>query len=152
MAQTTASEAWAEHAVRRLADAGYRRGGARRAVVELLARQGCALTALDIERQLEDSDRGVARATVYRVLEELEQLGVVGRVEVGDKLSRYEPLHPDGHQHHHHLVCDGCGELVPFHDDELERAIAKVARKVAFEVSGHDVTLRGTCSACSAKR
>jgi Fur family transcriptional regulator, ferric uptake regulator len=137
--------------VRRLADAGYRRGGARRAVVELLGQQGCALTALDIERQLERTDRGVARATVYRVLEELEQIGVVGRVEVGDKLSRYEPLHPDGSQHHHHLVCDGCGELVPFHDEQLERAIAGVARRVAFDVSDHDVTLRGMCSRCAAK-
>ena len=85
------------------------------------------------------------------MLEELEQIGVVGRVEVGDKLSRYEPLHPDGSQHHHHLVCDGCGELVPFHDEQLERAIAGVARRVAFDVSDHDVTLRGMCSRCAAK-
>jgi Fur family ferric uptake transcriptional regulator len=150
MAQTSSSRDWAEHAVRRLADAGYRRGGARRAVVELLAQQGCALTALDIERQLEGSDRGVARATVYRVLEELEQIGVIARVEVGDKLSRYEPLHPDGVQHHHHLVCERCGKLVPFHDEQLEQAIATVARKVAFDVSDHDVTLRGTCARCTA--
>lgn len=142
------SESWAEHAIGALAGAGYRRGGARRAVVELLAGQGCALSAFDIEARLADGDRRVARATVYRVLEELEQLKVVARVEVGDGVSRYEPLHPGGVHHHHHLVCDECGELVPFHDERLERAIATVARSVSFEVSDHDVTLRGTCSDC----
>jgi Fur family ferric uptake transcriptional regulator len=142
------SQTWAEHAADRLADAGYRRGGARRAIVELLAGQGCALSALDIEQRLRESDRVVARATVYRVLEELEKLKVVGRVEVGDGLSRYEPLHPGGAHHHHHLVCDRCGVLVPFSDDELERVIHRVADHVAFDVSDHDITLRGTCAGC----
>jgi Fur family ferric uptake transcriptional regulator len=139
---------WADHATESLAEAGYRRGGARRAIVDLLANQGCALSALDIEAQLRGSDRVVARATVYRVLEELESLKLVGRVEVGDGTSRYEPLHPGGDNHHHHLVCDVCGTLVPFSDDELEHAIHAVARRVEFDVSDHDITLHGTCRRC----
>jgi Fur family ferric uptake transcriptional regulator len=90
----------------------------------------------------------VARASVYRVLEELEALKLVGRVEVGHGIARFEPLHPDGEHHHHHFVCDDCGELVPFSDDELERAIHDVARRLKFDVSDHDITLRGSCRAC----
>ena len=147
MAHASTSTDWAEHAADRLAGAGYRRGGARRAILELLGGQGCALSALDIEERLKDSDRVVARATVYRVLEELEGLKLVGRVEIGDGTARYEPLRPDGH-HHHHLLCDRCGDLVPFGDEELERVIGAVARRVDFDISGHDVTLHGVCSRC----
>jgi Fur family ferric uptake transcriptional regulator len=141
---------WTEHVAGRLSDAGYRSGAARRAVVELLAGQGCALSALEIEAALRESGRGVGRASVYRVLEELEGMKLVARFEVGDGVARYEPVHPDGEHHHHHLVCDVCGDLVPFSDDELERVIHRVAHRVAFDVSDHDITLHGSCRDCQA--
>ncbi len=141
---------WSAHALDTLAGAGYRRGGARHAVVDLLGRQECARSAVEIEAELRAGDREVARASVYRVLEELEALGLVARFNVGGGLSRYEPQHPDGAHHHHHLVCDDCGELVPFHDDDLERVIRRVSERVAFDVSDHDITLRGSCATCRA--
>ena len=144
-------DAWAEQAAGRLADAGYRRGGARQAVIELLAGQPCALSALEVEDALRTSARQVARASVYRVLDELEQLKLVSRIEVGQGITRYEALHPHG-AHHHHLVCDTCGDVIPFEDDELERTIDRVARRVAFDVAEHDIVLHGTCGACAAQR
>lgn len=63
---------WAEHALAALADAGYRRGGARTAVVEALAEHDCAVTALDLEEELRGRDVAVGRASVYRALEQLE--------------------------------------------------------------------------------
>jgi Fur family transcriptional regulator, ferric uptake regulator len=141
---------WTEHAAERLADAGYRRGGTRQAVIELLGRQPCALSALEIEDQLRTSDRRVARASVYRVLDELEQLKLVARIEVGQGISRYEALHPHGAHHHHHLVCDVCGEVIPFADEELERTIDRVARRVDFDVAEHDIVLHGSCGDCRA--
>ena len=140
---------WSEHATEQLTAAGYRRGGARSAVLELLGRQGCAVSALEIETALEDNGRRVARASIYRVLEELEQLRLISRVEVGQGIARFEPAHHhDGGHHHHHLVCDRCGGLVPFADEGLERAIVKVASRLEFAVSDHDITLRGACRSC----
>ncbi len=144
----TASGDWAQRAAGRLADAGYRRGGARQAVIYLLASQPCALSALEIEEALRSSARQVARASVYRVLDELEQLKLVARIEVGQGISRYEALHPHGAHHHHHLVCGDCGEVIPFEDDELEHTIDRVARRVAFDVAGHDIVLHGSCADC----
>jgi Fur family ferric uptake transcriptional regulator len=144
----SASGTWAEHAFETLAGAGYRRGGARQAVVDLLGRQPCALSAAEIEDALSDSERAVARASVYRVLDELEGLRLVQRLEVGQGILRYEALHPGGHHHHHHLVCDACGEIIPFADDELERVIHRVADRVAFDVADHEIVLHGTCGAC----
>jgi Fur family transcriptional regulator, ferric uptake regulator len=149
MASERHAPGWAEYASERLAGAGYRRGGARRALVQLLDGQECGLSAPEIEAALSGSDRRVARASVYRVLEELEALDLVSRIEVGDGLARYEAQYPDGARHHHHLVCDSCGELVPFRDEELERAIRRVARRVPFAVNEHDITLRGSCPRCA---
>lgn len=136
---------WSEHTLERLAGAGYRRGGAREAVIELLDEQPCAISALDIEDRLRARDgRRVGRASIYRVLDELVSLGALTRVEVGDGIARYEPQR----EHHHHLVCDDCGRLVPFQDDALEQAIHGLATRVAFDVSDHDVTLHGSCDDC----
>jgi Fur family transcriptional regulator, ferric uptake regulator len=140
---------WAEHADRQLTDAGFRRGGARTAVVALLDGQACALSAYDIEDVLRAGGRSVARASVYRVLEELVGLGLVTRIDVGQGSALYEAVRPDGH-HHHHMVCDRCGDVQPFADDDLERAVDRLAGKVAFEVAEHEIVLHGACADCRA--
>jgi Fur family ferric uptake transcriptional regulator len=143
-----AMAAWSEHALERLTGAGYRRGGARQAVIELLDEQPCALSALDIEDALRTrAGRRAGRASIYRALDELLTLGLLTRVDVGDGVARYEPQR----EHHHHLVCDGCGRLQPFQDDALESAIRGLASRVAFDVSDHDVTLHGSCESCAGR-
>jgi len=72
---------------------------------------------------------------------------LVQRVETGKSSVFYEPVRHD-HDHHHHLVCDNCGKLVPFEDEELEKTIGKLSRRVPFEVSDHEVVLHGACDAC----
>jgi len=128
----------------RLEGAGYRSGAARREVVELLAGERCALTALEIDRRLDS----VGRASVYRTLDQLEQLHLVQRVEIGGDAAGYERL--DADEHHHHLVCEECGRLSPFADDSLEEAIEAVSQTSDFAVTAHDVVLRGTCASCAA--
>jgi len=143
----TSISPWATTANEMLADAGYRRGGARREVVALLGEQRCALSAAEIEETLDRRGRRVSRASVYRVLEELEHIGIVQRVGIGQGMVRYEPVQ-HGPGHHHHLVCDRCGRLEPFADDGLERAIASLSERVPFRVAEHEVVLRGACHAC----
>ncbi len=128
--------------MRRLNEAGYRSGAARREVIELLAGEPCAVTALEIDRRLES----VGRASVYRTLDQLDRLHLVQRVEIGGDAAGYERV--DAKQHHHHLVCDECGRLAPFADRSLEQAIEAVGRRAEFEVAAHDVVLRGRCPDC----
>jgi Fur family ferric uptake transcriptional regulator len=143
----TRQPSWREHTLATLAAAGYRRGGARNAIVELLERQDCALSAQEIDDRLRARGRGVGRASVYRILELLTELRLVQKIDVGQGVARYERQLPDGH-HHHHLVCDSCGQIEPFSDPTLEQAIERVARNVAFAVDDHDVVLHGACSDC----
>jgi Fur family ferric uptake transcriptional regulator len=139
---------WTNHALRTLADAGYRRGGARTAVVEVLGRQHCAVSAREIDDALRGAGRAVGRASVYRTLETLAELKLVQRLDLGHGDKRYEPHSPSG-EHHHHLVCDHCGHVQPFEDPDLEAALEKLSRRVSYKVDEHDVVLHGACGDCS---
>ena len=138
---------WVEHTLHTLAEAGYRRGGARTAVVLMLGRQSCAVSARDIDDSLRDEGKAIGRASVYRTLETLAELKLVQRLDLGSGEKRYEPHRPDG-EHHHHLVCDRCGLVQPFEDPDLERALERLAGKVDYAVDDHDVVLHGACGAC----
>jgi len=140
---------WTDETLSALGRAGFRSGGARRAVIELLGRQDCCLTAQEIFDGLRAEGRTVGIASVYRVLELLSEKGFVQRIDIGAGTTRFEPLHRSG-EHHHHLVCDECGKVEAFSDDELERAMRKVERRTGYSVAGHDIVLRGACQDCAA--
>ena len=139
---------WAERAEAQLTAAGRKRGGARRALLELLAGESCALRAQEIEEALRGRPgRPVSRASIYRILDELEGMGLVQRVETGQAMVRYE-RHSNSEEHHHHLVCDRCGLVMPFSDPALERAIRSLSGRVPLAVSEHEIVLRGSCVKC----
>lgn len=142
------SSSWIDRAQALLAADGRKRGGARTAVLQLLGGESCALTAVEIEDALRaQSSRAVSRASVYRILDQLERLGLVQRVETGQAMVRYERVH-DHDEHHHHLVCDGCGLVMPFSDAGLERAIRSISERVPLSVSEHEIVLHGSCPDC----
>lgn len=138
---------WSEHAHAVLARAGLRRGGARERIIDLLAREPCALSAVEIEDALRATGSRIGRASVYRVLDLLVEHGLVERVTVGQGLARFERVLASG-EHHHHLVCDECGRLVAFDDPGLERAIDRASARLGMRVKHHDVVLRGACADC----
>jgi Fur family ferric uptake transcriptional regulator len=141
------ADSWAEHAGQVLARAGHHTGAARRAVLELLDSQTCALSAIEMEDALRAGRRSVGRASIYRILDELERLRLVQKVEVGQAMARYEPVRA-GAGHHHHLVCDSCGTVIPFSDPELEHAIEQISGRVPMRVADHEIVLHGACDSC----
>jgi Fur family ferric uptake transcriptional regulator len=141
------TENWADRAQRILAESRHHTGAARRALVELLDSQTCALSAIEIEDALRSSDRPVARASIYRILDELERLGLIQKLQVGQSMARYEPIRDEGH--HHHLVCDSCGTVIPFSDTRLESAIQELSRRVPMRVAEHEIVLHGECRDCT---
>jgi Fur family transcriptional regulator, ferric uptake regulator len=147
MATALKSE-WAEHALAALQGAGLRRGGARTAVVAALAGHDCAVTALELDDELRRRRPPVGRASVYRALDQLEELGLIQRIEVTRGTAAYERVEPSGH-HHHHAICRTCGRMVTFEDSGLEQVIRRVSKKMPFEISEHDVVLRGCCERCA---
>lgn len=142
---------WVQRAEETLAASGRRRAGARRAVLELLDSQRCALTALEIEEALRESrPGGVSRASIYRILDELERLALLRRVHTGQAMVRHEPARDGSEHHHHHLVCESCGTVEPFSDPALEREIGRLSERLPLAVAEHEIVLRGTCAQCHA--
>ena len=131
--------AWLEHANVVLRGAGLRASAGRSAVVELLGRQSCLLTAQEIADHLRDEGSAGSTATVYRALETLYELGLVRRFDA-DGVARYEPVDPSG-DHHHHIVLED-GDVVPFEDAELERVIDGLGERLGMIITSHDVILR----------
>ncbi len=137
---------WRRHALEELRRAGHRSGGARSAVVDLMARQDCCLTAQDVFDRLRADGTVVGIASVYRALDLLSRMSLVRRMDLADA-AYYEPAHAGG-EHHHHVVCDRCGKVSQFEDEALENAIERLGKRLKFSVAEHDVVLRGSCPDC----
>lgn len=138
---------WADYVHASLMAAGLNRGAARDRIVEILAEQACALSAIEIEDILRRRGEPTARASIYRVLDLLVEHGLAERVVLGSGQARFERLEYSG-DHHHHLVCDSCGQLVAFDDPGLEQAISRLSDRLGVRVESHDVTLHGVCARC----
>jgi Fur family transcriptional regulator, ferric uptake regulator len=136
-----ASKSWPDHANKVLRGAGLRASAGRTAVVDLLGLQSCLLTAQEIADRLRETGSAGSTATVYRALETLHELGLVRRFDSGEGVARYEPVDPSG-EHHHHVVMEDSGDVVPFEDAELERAIAGLGERLGLVVTSHDIILR----------
>ena len=142
-------EEWIGHARDTLERDGYRLSGPREAVVETLASLRCSVTAREIADRLHERGEDIGVASIYRTLDLLDRLRLARRVDAAEGVARYEPIDPSG-EHHHHLVCQSCGEVTAFEDGELEQAIEHLSRRVDFAIDAHDVTLRGECPGCRA--
>ena len=140
---------WIGHAHATLERDGYRLSAPRSAVVETLATLGCSVTAKEIADRLHERGEDVGVASIYRTLDLLDKLRLARRVDAAEGVARYEPVDPSG-EHHHHLVCERCGEVRAFEDGQLERAIEELSRRVDYAVDAHEVTLRGECPDCRA--
>jgi Fur family ferric uptake transcriptional regulator len=115
-------------------------------VIEFLDRQDCCVGAQEIHRELRSLGERIGLASVYRVLDVLARKRLVQRVDLGDGVTRFEPLRDA--EHHHHIVCDDCGKIDAFADERLESVLRDVERNSGYAVAGHDIVLRGACSAC----
>src|SRR5205814_6769300 len=96
------------------------------------------LSAEDVYRLLLNEDLDVGLATVYRVLTQFEQAGLLSRHHFESGKSVFE-LNQGGH--HDHLVCLQCGRVEEFFDSEIEKRQMKIARDRGFEISEHALYL-----------
>jgi Fur family transcriptional regulator, ferric uptake regulator len=142
-----APSSWQDSATGALSEAGHRAGGARGAVVDLLAGQSCCLSAQEISERLDAEGRNIGLASIYRALDLLHEMGFVQRVEIGDGGSRYEPILPGG-EHHHHAVCESCGRVTAFEDEKLERTLERLSGRLRYAMRAHDIVIRGDCARC----
>jgi Fur family ferric uptake transcriptional regulator len=133
-----------EEILGRLERMGYRDTAPRRAIVEETCSRDGSFTAQEIADEL--SARGIGRATVFRAMAVLQELGYLSRLHVGEECHRYTLCDAT---HHHHLVCTSCGQVYPFETCTIEEEAAKAAARFQFAVKGHHVDVYGQCAACA---
>jgi Fur family ferric uptake transcriptional regulator len=94
---------------------------------------------------------GVGFATVYRTMKLLEEAGIAHARRFGNtKETLYEVA--VGRAHHDHLICEQCGEIVEFVDEEVEELQDRIAARHGFSLSGHRHELYGLCARCREPR
>jgi Fur family ferric uptake transcriptional regulator len=100
------------------------------------------LTAEDVYKILLTENMDVGLATVYRVLTQFEQAGLLNRnhFETGKAIFELN----EG-SHHDHLVCLDCGRVEEFYDEEIEKRQQKIAEERGFQISEHALALYGNC-------
>ena len=100
------------------------------------------MSAEEVYKALIEQGEDVGLATVYRVLTQFEQAGIVERHNFENNLSVFEITQEE---HHDHLVCDVCGKIIEFHNEIIEEEQTKVAAEHGFKLSGHSLVLYGIC-------
>jgi Fur family ferric uptake transcriptional regulator len=100
--------------------------------------------------RLQSRGHAVSRATIYRTLNLLVETGLVDRARFGSDSFSYEQMR--GREHHDHMVCNACGEVIEFVSSEIERLQDAACEEHDFLPQSHRLTIFGLCSACIAKR
>ncbi|MGE5103639.1 MAG: ferric iron uptake transcriptional regulator [Betaproteobacteria bacterium] len=101
------------------------------------------LTAEDVYKLLLAEGLDIGLATVYRVLTQFEQAGLLVRHHFESGKAVFEL---NEGKHHDHLVCMQCGRVEEFYDPEIEKRQAKVARERGFQISEHALYLYADCT------
>ena len=115
-------------------------------ILEVLEKsQNHPLSAEDIYRALIEQHEEVGVATIYRVLTQFEESGIVNRLNFENNLSVYELSNVE---HHDHLVCVKCNEIVEFQDDVIESHQLQIAEQYGFQLTDHSLYLYGLCRRC----
>jgi len=101
------------------------------------------MTAEDVFRVLLEERSDIGLATVYRVLTQFEQAGLLNRSNFESGKAVYEI---NEGQHHDHLVCLDCGRVEEFYDAEIEKRQQAVAHAKGFEITDHSLAIYASCT------
>lgn len=105
---------------------------------------GGHLSADDIYRRVKEVSPGIGFSTVYRTMRLLREAGLVQERHFGDGEALYENVS----DHHDHCICNVCGRIVEFENDQIEQLQQAVAERFGFQLTSHKMELYGLCSDC----
>ena len=132
----------------RLRDAGERVTRQRLLVADALTALGRRATAQELYEQLRRRYAGIGRATVFRTLEALVTAGVARRLEQDGHVYGYVACRPE---HHHHLACDRCGQVVEIGEQYIRPVADRVAADLGFTIDDARIDFYGLCADCATR-
>jgi Fur family ferric uptake transcriptional regulator len=132
-----------------LKDAGLKVTLPRLKILEVLQHPGNQhISAEDLYKKLLDLGEEIGLATVYRVLNQFDDAGIVSRhhFESGKSVFELSTQH-----HHDHLVCLDCGAVIEFTDEVIEQRQREIATKYNIQLTNHSLYLYGKCASGDCK-
>ena len=129
---------------------GLKRTSQRDLILEVFLKTEAHLSNEDLYDLVKKEDPTVGQTTVYRTLKLLTEAGLAREVRFGDGRAHYE--HNYKHQHHDHMICSACGQIIEFFSAELEAIQDEMAAKHDFEVTQHLLRIIGVCADCRARQ
>ena len=130
---------------RRIVRSGFRVTQPRRALLAAMQQLGDHFTA----DSLMVATPGVGRATVFRTLRLLQDLGTLCQVVLDDGAVEYR-LTSGGH--HHHIVCSQCGAVLDFSSCDIQDLLEELSRRTGYEIAAHRLEVYGRCADCRQQR
>lgn len=131
-----------------LKEAGLKSTGPRRKILEIMeTAKDHHLSAEAIYRAFIEQGEDIGLATVYRVLTQFEEAGLVVKHHFESGQSVFELDHGE---HHDHLVCVKCGDVKEFVDPAIETRQEQIAKEADFTITDHSLTIYGLCKPCQA--
>ena len=112
----------------------------RRIIARVLSDSDDHPDAEELHRRANALDRSISLATVYRTVKIFEDYEIIARHDFRDGRSRFEELPTD---HHDHLIDVKSGQVLEFHNEEIERLQEEIARKLGYKLVDHRLELYG---------
>ena len=129
--------------------AGLKKTSQRELILVVFLQTEGHLSAEDLYQLVREQDQTVGFTTVYRTLKLFTECGLAREERLGDGRRRYE--HHFNHQHHDHLICTDCGELIEFFSEVIEKKQDEIAEQFGFHPTHHSLRIFGLCRQCRQK-
>ena len=124
---------------------GYKLTPQRREVIRIITSCPDHLTPAVIYQRIHQEYPNIGLVTVYRTLEILAELELICELHAGGNCHSYTI---SASQHHHHLICSGCGKVVDFTGHNLDELERRLSKESGFRIDGHLLEFTGLCQTC----
>ncbi len=130
----------------RLHEAGYKLTNARLTVLHVIEKSSGHITSAEVLERVHAVDDSIGRASVFRTLDLLTQIGIIRPVYIDSSMTPAYVLLPEGH--HHHFVCTNCHRTIEIEYCGLQEVEARITRQLNVQLTGHLVEFYGVCGDC----
>lgn len=129
---------------------GYKLTGPRLAILEYMISNDNHPDMQEIYEGIRADNPGIGMATVYRTVDLFLELGILRALTLRNSRLRYELNRPD--DHHHHLICTGCGKVTEFGSCNFRLISGEIEQVTRFKIFEHNLEAYGLCPQCSTNK
>ncbi len=132
---------------RRMVERGFKSTPQRDEIARWVFTTHDHFTVDDIINNFRNRGKKISTATAYRVVQMMLELNLLEEHDFGRGTKYYE--HTPGHEHHDHIICNDCGQIFEFANQQMEKLKDEIARQMGFAMTKHTLSIYGNCTRCT---